>query len=292
MSSPAAELIPRARDVLYEQIRVVTLALRAPAAVVGALLMAFTLPFAITALAEGGSVGFYPEDWLIPGMAGLVLPLGVWRGVQPFGFGYMWMLPVDRRWHALARVFAGWVCLMGGVALFVIWLLGLALLSGEGILTPEVLRVLPAGAAGGVGAPVDPQQLQFVRWGPEPLFWLVPFTAATAMYSLSSALAIGVRHPLRWLLGGLLSLFLLSRVRAINGLIEQVLVGPWGLDTLLTARTESLKTEVLLTTGENVVVWHGLPDPGGWAVTTAVWTAAAWTALAAAAVRQREHRRS
>jgi hypothetical protein len=69
-------------------------------------------------------------------------PIVVWRGEERFGASFLWTLPVDRWRHALAKVFAGWVWLMGGVALFVLWSLALTLLSGGNILAEETLRVL------------------------------------------------------------------------------------------------------------------------------------------------------
>ena len=54
---------------------------------------------------------------------GALLPIAVWARDERFGPGFLWTLPVDRRRHALTKVLAGWVWLMGGVALFVLWLL-------------------------------------------------------------------------------------------------------------------------------------------------------------------------
>jgi hypothetical protein len=73
--------------------------------------------------------------------------------------------------------------------------------------------------------------------------------------------------------------------------VKSIYYGPYGFDTLLTARTESLRTEVFLTTGERVPVWLGLPHLGQWAMATVGWTVGGLLALWAAASRHRERRR-
>ena len=61
---------------------------------------------------------------------------------------------------------------------------------------------------------------------------------------------------------------------AFSRLLNSLLEGPYGFDSLLTARTESLKTLATLTTKERVVVWQGLRDLGQWAAATLLWTGA------------------
>ena len=254
----------------------------------------------VAKLREGsGPFDFHPELSMVPGMAGLLLPLFVWRGEQRFGPGFLWTLPVDRRQHALAKVLAGWAWLMAAVLLLFLWLLALTLLSGGNPLAEETLRMLPGAIAGAQG--VDPATLQSLRWTPRPLLWLVPFTAASGTYVLASALMLGLRHPVRWLAGVVLGVFLLSSiaqaVRAgwlvdgLQDLLQTFFVGRYGLDTLLTARTESLHTEVTLTTGETLGVWRALPDLGQWALGTTLWLGAGLLALWVAASRHREQRR-
>ena len=128
----------------------------------------------------------------------------------------------------------------------------------------------------------------------------MPFTAATGTYVLASALALGTRNPLRWVVGAVLALFLIGALgdaagvqalgRAPNGLLQWVLDAPYGFDALLTARTESLRTETVLATGRVATVWRGVPDLGHWAVATLLWTGAGLAALWAAVSRYRERR--
>ena len=204
-------------------------------------------------------------------MLGLLLPIGVWKGEERFGPGFLWTLPVDRRRHALAKVFAGWVWLMGAVALFVLWLLALAL-----VLRRERARRGNAARAAvflirGRG-PTRSGRAADVRWTPQPLLWLVPFTAATATYLLASALALGAAAPAA--LGhrdrvSASCCLVAARGRGERGLADRrcrprawkgSYDGPYGLDALLTARTESLQVAATLSTGETVVVWRALPD--------------------------------
>ena len=300
MSGWALHPTPRPRDVAREQLRAVGLALRVPAAAAAVVVAVATLFITLEVVGEGGSIRFAPEEQMLPGVLGLLLPFAVWRGEERFGAAFLWTLPVERRRHALARVFAGWAWLMGAVALFVLWLLAAALLTGASVLGEETVRLLPASSLPATGS-VDPAALRTALRAPQPLLWLVPFTAATAAYLLSSALALGIRHPLRWLAGTVLALFFVALALELAGdqrlrlapsrLLHSLLYGPYGVDALFTARSESLRTEALLSTGERVVVWLGTPDPARWAAATLLWTGLGLAALWAAASRHRERRR-
>ncbi|HEX2092566.1 MAG TPA: hypothetical protein VHG28_09205 [Longimicrobiaceae bacterium] len=299
MIETALHPTPRPRDVLREQLRAVGLALRVPAAATVALVGLVTLLLTAELLREGGRVDFHPEHQMLPSVVGLLLPIAVWRGEARFGAGFLWTLPVERRRHALARVFAGWAWLMAAIALFVLWLLAFTLLSGGSLLAEETLRLLPSYSVRAPG-PIDPAAVRSVPWTPQPLLWLVPFTAATGTYLLASALALGSRYPLRWIIGTVLGVFLVGAIGDAADVkwlafgpsnpLESLLNGPYGLDTLFTARTESLKIDVTLSTGESVVVWRGLPDLGQWAAATLLWIGAGVLALLAAASRHREGR--
>jgi hypothetical protein len=298
MMQSALHPAPRLRDVAVEQVRAVGLALRTPAAAAAALLALLTLLVTADLVDGGGGIAFHPEQQMLPGVVGLLLPVAVWRGGDRFGTGFLWTLPVDHRRHSLARVFAGWVWLMAAVALFVLWQLVAALLSGGNVLGTETLRVVPASFP--AWGTLDPGTVRLVRWAPTPLLWLVPFTAATATYLLASALTLAVRHPLRWIAATVLGFFLVALALeftatewlrlAPSRLLRTLHEGSYGIDTLLTARTESLKTMAKLPSGDGVVVWRGLPDVGEWAAAALLWTAAGLAALWGAASRHREHR--
>ena len=300
MRETALHATPTPGAVLREQLRTVGLTLRAPAAVAAVLALAMALLIGLGVVESGTRLDFHPEMSMLPAMAGLVLPLAVWWGEQRFGPGFFWTLPVDREAHALTRVCAGWVWLMAAVLAFLLWGLLLALLTGGHVLGEETVRVLPLSPFD-AAAGIDPAAVRTVTRVPQPLFWLVPFTAATGTYLLASALALGARRPLRWVAGCILAFFLVlgavEGTRAVTlrrGLtrgLEAVFSGPYGADALLSGRTESLHTEVTLATGQTVDVWRALPNAGDWALGTLLWTAGGAAALWLAARRHGERRR-
>ena len=295
--------LPRLRAVLLEQVRATGLALRGAALIAAALVALATLVIALQSMSRGTVVDFYVWPPELPGLMGAVLPIAVWARDEHFGPGFLWTLPVDRRRHALTKVLAGWVWLMGGVALFALWLLALTAATGGRVLPPDTLR-LAAFQPATLG-PIDPSFLRTVRWTSGPLIWVVPITAATATYLLASALVLGSRYPLRWVIGAVLA-FMLSAMagdaaRAQMGggwladaparLMWQLVEGRYGLDALVTARTETLSTPATLTTGERVMVWWGVPSLADWGTATLLWTGAGLLALWAAVSRHRERRR-
>lgn len=295
--------LPTLRTVLAEQVRATGLALRGAALIAAALVALATLVIALQSVSRGTVVDFYVWPPELPGLIGAVLPIAVWRRDERFGPGFLWTLPVDRRRHLLTKVLAGWVWLMGAVALLAIWLLALSMVTGSRVLPPDMLRLAPPEAIGSRG--IDPSLLRAGRWTFGPLIGLVPFTAATAAYLLASALLLGSRHPLRWVIGTVLAFMVTAMAgdaaRAQLGgsvitdapaqLVWQLVEGRWGLDALNTARTETLSTPMMLTTGERVMVWWGVPSLADWGTATLLWTGAGLLALWAAASRHRERRR-
>jgi hypothetical protein len=283
------------------QIRIVGFSPRGPVLAAIAVVALAALLITIESLRRGEVIPFHPEHQMWPGIVGLLLPIAVWRGEERFGAGFLWTLPVDRRRHALAKVFAGWVWLMGGVALFVLWSLVLTLLSGGNILAEETLRVLRS-VSTSASPTLDPAALDTVRWTPEPLLWLAPFTSATATYLFASALGLATRHPLRWIVGSVIGFSIVSGLgeaanavwlgNALERVLDALFEGPYGLDALLTARTTLLSNEATLSTGDRVAVWRALPDVGQWATATLLWTGTGLVTLWAAASRHREGRRS
>lgn len=298
MMQPPLHTTPRLREALLAHIRVLGLALRTPAAAaVAGLVGLTTLLVIIGAPGQGETIDFRPERYILPALLALVVPIIVWRGQDRFGPGFLWTLPVERQRHALAMVFAGWVWLMGAVALFVFWLLALTLLTGGLVLEEETIRLLsfPAAAPGTVA---DPSAVRTVGMTPQPLFWLTPFTAATGVYLLASALTLAVRHPLRWIIGAVigLQLFAIAGDAADVGwpsrLLRALYEGPYGLDALLRARTDSAASWVTLSTGELVHAWRALPHLEEWAMATLIWIGVGLVSLYAAAWRHRDTRRA
>jgi hypothetical protein len=290
--------------VLLEQVRVTGRALRATASIASALVALLTLWVALQGVSRDVDISLNAWPTQLPGLMGALLPVAVWARDERFGPGFLWTLPVDRRRHALLKVLAGWVWLMGGVALFVLWLTAVTHTTGGRALPPETLQLVTVQIA--AAGPIDPAALRTVRWAPGPLIWAVPFTAATVTYLLASAFALGSRRPVRWLIGAavayVLSTFAGQAASARLGvgwpdhapgrLLELLVESRYGLDAVLTARLESLGTRTSLTTGEPVMVWWGVPDLGDWRIATLLWTGAGLIALWAAASRHRERRRA
>ncbi|MGZ8411881.1 MAG: hypothetical protein ACXW05_04045 [Gemmatirosa sp.] len=295
--------LPRLRTVLREQVRTTGQSLRGAALAAAGLVALLTLWIALQGLKRDVDVSLNAWPTQIPGLIGALLPIAVWARDERFGPGFLWTLPVDRRRHALIKVVAGWVWLMGVVALFVLWLWALTL-AVEGRLLPDTLHVATFEIA--AAGPLDPAALRTVRWVPGPLIWAVPFTAATACYLLASALALGSRHPLRWVVGAVIAYVLLSVASGTAGTqmdvgwlanaperaLRPLILGRFGLDALLTARLESLGEHVTLTTGERLMVWMEVPDLADWGTATLLWTGGGLLALWAATSRHRERRRA
>jgi hypothetical protein len=278
--------MPSPRAVLAAQTRAVGATLRRPALGAAALLAVVTVAAGLNLLRSGRSLDFIPATSMMPAMGGMLFPVVVWLHEDRFGAGFVWTLPVDRRRHALTRVAAGWLWLLLGVLAVVLWMLGMTLVSGGTVIGPVAVRVLPS--------------LRETTWTPSPALWLVPFTAATGTYLLASAVALGIRHPARWLAALAASLYVVSEGALTAGAtgvalmpsraFSALLYGRYGLDTLFSARAESLRTAV--PSGDRMVTaWHALPNVGDWAVGTALWIAAGALALWLASARHGERRR-
>lgn len=296
--------LPRQRDVLLEQLRVTGRALRVPMIIATAFAV-MALIGIVPDLVSGDLVAdFHVEPSPLPGIVGALLPIAVWAREERFGPGFLWTLPVDRRRHALTKVLAGWLWLIAGVLIFVLGQLVLTLLSGSPVLPVETLHVLSAPVAS--RGPVDPSALQVVRWAPGAMIWAVPFVAATATYLLGSAVMLGTRRPLLWVIGAVLSYpvamaasHVASRLLGVEWLADvperaltQLVRGPHGLDALLTARTALLDDRAFLPTGERIPIWSAVPEIADWGIAALLWTAIGLLALWAAASRHRERRRA
>ena len=228
---------PRWRDVLLEQVRVVGLSLRREALVVALVLGIVTLMIGIDIVHGRAETWFNSDDdWIGVVLGSFFFPFAVWRRERRFGPAFLWTLPVDRSRLALAKAFAGWVWLMTALAIVAFWQLALAVLSGV-----TDAQIIP----------------------------LVAFAGASTMYLFGSALVLGLRHPLRWLLGTLGVLFLLGMLR------DTLLRGPDDLNAFLSSSG-------FLSAVENAAAQ--------WAITTLLGLAAGLAALWAAISRHRENR--
>ncbi|HEX8410098.1 MAG TPA: hypothetical protein VF883_14645 [Thermoanaerobaculia bacterium] len=236
---------PRWRDVVLQQVAIVGLSLRREALVVAAVLAAGT------ALIGGdiisGGPGFDSDETFPTALIAFLYPFLVWRSEKRFGPAFLWTLPVDRRRLALAKVFAGWVWFMVALTFFVAWLLALGLLAGA------------------------PAARTIMR---------VPFTATVGAYLFGSALVLGLRHPLRWLLGA-------AGVLVLMGSLGDVISQPDDSEWQYVPGARAFFS----TTDRLVAVWVTLPDSAQWAITALLWFGGGLIALWIAASRHRERQR-
>ena len=247
MMHAAHHSTPRPQAVLATQVRVVGCALRRPTLVASGLIALTTALVTLEFMRTGEPIDFDPTEQVLFGVLGLLLPIGVWMGEERFGACFLWTLPVDRRWHALARVFAGWVWLMGAVALFFLWLLALALLTGGRVLSEETLRVLPS-VSSAPSPSFDPSVVQHVRWALAPALLARPFHRGDCGVSLGQRAARSARvipcGGSSELSSAWFSFVLVSergeRGLPLEGWLRSLSRGPYGIDALLTARTETL----------------------------------------------------
>jgi hypothetical protein len=297
-------LLPGWRAVLLQQLRATGFVLRRPAQIAAGLAIIATITIAVRIASRGLTFDLDAEPSPVYGLVGALLPIAVWMRDERFGPGFLWTLPVDRRLHALTKVFAGWLWLMGGVALSLLWLVAITMASGGEVLPAETIHLLDGSRP--PSDPVDPASLRSMTWDPGVIMAAVPFTAATAAYLLASAFWLGTRHPVRWMIGAVLAVGLsvvasdiassqlgmdwlaLVPERALKWLIEN----PFGLDALLTAQTATLDSGMRMPTGERVSVWEAAPDLSHWRNATLLWTGLGLVGLWAAASRHREQRRA
>jgi hypothetical protein len=228
---------PHWRDVVLEQVRIVGVCLRREALVVGVVLGIVTLVIAVNIVRGTAASWFDSDEWVQVSFAGFLLPFAVWRSDKRFAPAFLWTLPVDRRRLALAKVFAGWVWLMTAAVLYFLWQLTLATLSG----------VPGAEALSGVA-----------------------FIGVTVTYLFGSALVLGLRHPLHWLLGMVALLFFLGLLN--NGLD----LGSWSSVPML---------------GNAPAAWSSLSGLAQDVIATFLSVGAGLAALFAAASRHKEIRR-
>ena len=283
---------PAWRDVLVEQFRVLGLSMRAELVVLAVLMLALTI---VSDPMTGNPINFRPENDIILAALAALLPFVVWRGRDQLEGGSFLTMPVEQRMHALARVAAGWVWLLILVALVVLWLASLVVASGGNFGNPGSTYFLLEGAQ--TGQLVERAALREFEWVTPAWTWLIVVTGPTVAYLLSSALNLSTRRPVRLVVGVVVGLLLLGLVTgevAFDVLrfgLDPLLAHPWGLDTVFTGGSESLKTLVLVpdsTSRGETPVWSDVPTFGAYAGATLLWLAIATAALWAATLRFRE----
>ncbi len=227
----------------------------------------------------------YPfEVAILAAVAGLVAPFAIWKGERLFANGHLWRLPVDRPTHAWIKVAGGLGWFWAAILMVLAWLAVLTVLTGGSFDGDGTRQLVGAGTEGDT-------VVAFTFAVP---FWmaLVPFGGGLVAYLFSTALVLGVRYPLRWavvvVLTGLGLLIVTGDIFS-ERVLQAALVGPLGLDYVISGGVEALETEVQLADGQRATAWESLPMPVGWLRATALWTALGLACVALAAWRHREH---
>ena len=236
---------PRWRDVVLEQLRTVGLGLRPAALIVAVVLGSGTV--LIGGEIIGGGPGFDSNETFPTALVAFLYPFAVWRNEKRFGPAFLWTFPVDRRRLALAKVFAGFVWLTAAVAFFATWLLTLGLLAGAP-LAHTIARI--------------------------------PFTTTAAMYLFGSAVVVGLRYPLRWLLG-------LAGMIALMGTLSDMFTRPDDGEWAYVPGASAFFSAASRFFAE----WRSLPESGQSVLSTLFLFGAGFAALWIAASRHRDRRK-
>lgn len=291
MTEHAIDPTPDLRAAAAAQLRAVGHAVRREVLLTGTLFVGLLLFTVLYAMSKGESMGLghVGGPGVLLGLAAFLFPVAVWKGEERFGFSTLWTLPVDHARHALLKVAAGWVWVMGlSIAFFLSLILGVVI-SGGSVGVETTRFVLDVSAPSGMRA---------VEWSTPWWQWLVPFCAASTTYLLGSALVLATDHPWRWILGAILGFWMLGffgeegGIEWMGRIFEDVLLrvgfGRYGLEPVLTSGTESIRYRFHLPSGESVLGWRELPSIGRWAGSVLLWSAIGLAGTVAAAWRHGE----
>ena len=288
MALPPAHL-PSTATIVRQQLRVVAGALRHEIRALAAALILLCLFAALGGLGREPLVG-EPSFLLFALPVAAVLPMAVWRGESLFGRAYLWTLPARRQGNAVARIFSGAVWLIVAMSVTLLVIAVIAWASGGHMGVTEMRLV---------SADVNPSEAAKVTWTTPAWEYFAPFTAGLTVYGLSTAAIVGLRHPLRWVLGaalacGLLIAFLLQTLPGtpltigVETVREQLWFGPYGLDNALSGGNYGLAHQVELPNGDTDFVWSSLPSLLPWLQSTAAWMAVTLLLIALAVRRHAE----
>jgi hypothetical protein len=244
--TPALHPVPERGAIVREQIDAVSIAIRKEQWFFLGTLVVFLLLAIYSALSgHSGQHGhadleYGPAATVPVSLIALLIPFGVWRASDRERRAYDWVMPVEQSTHTIIRMLAGWLWLMLGVVLYLVFLMG-----------TEALIVLITGGSIALHVPA---------WQ-----WLVPFTAASIAYLLTSIPIIGSEHPWRWIggviIGYVVALIILDIVHMqdLNRALQKVVSGFYGLNAAIF--------------GDVSVRPHGFSDadPTRWLGATALW---------------------
>lgn len=270
---------PALVSVLRAQLSTVAQAMRWEARLLAAAVALVSLA-AIYEGAQGNRLDYPFEVGILIVIAAFGLPFAIWKDERIFDNSYLLSLPVDRPTNAWIKVIAGIAWLWAATFVIIAALSLITIITG-GSLDGGVSRPLMATGGGPLSA------VQMPSW-----MALVPFGGGLAAYLLSTAIVIGVRHKRLWMIG---ALALVVAILVVFGdlfaeeLVEAALVGPLGLDFVVTGGFQALGGRQIGAAGEVISVWRRLPHASEWLGATTLWSVLAAGLVSLAARRHREH---
>jgi hypothetical protein len=204
----------------------------------------------------------------------------VWKHDEPSRRAYLWSLPVDRARHTLVRVWSGWAWLMALVAVYVVWAMAVAVVSGGNIVINEawetlLLRELPPGS-----------RIRDLTLAGHPWVWLTPFAGATTMYLVGSIVALLSNYPLRVFAGAWFGVMVVMGMADASGGVMDQVVERVGSQVILGRYGLLTHTTGVISHGQASLA--GQVNAGAWAVATLLWTAPALAGVFLAARRHQE----
>lgn len=276
---------------LAAEVANVGLAVRREALIAGIGLAGTCALVTILSIHDPERVNMVPEVLLPSLIVAIILPWLVWKGDRPFGRAYLWTLPVRRQQAAIAKVLAGAFWLILAMLAGFTMLVPMALATGGTVGAAETMLVGPL--SGGLDGASQ------VSWSTPLWMWAVPFGAALTAYAGSSALLLGLRHPVRAVGAAALAVALLFIVsinlghdsalnHGLGRFLETLVGGRWGLDFLMTGGLTSLSKHIEMPGQDSKELWVALPSAGRWAAAFLVWFGGALIALTLALRRHWE----
>lgn len=257
---------PATRTVLVAEFKLLAITLRRPVAFgAGALLLA-GLAMAVT----GASFDFSPALGRAVAIVGLLTPFAIWKDEGLFSRGTFFDRPLDRPIQIAVKAAAGLGWFLAATLAFALACLALAAITG-GRFDPPL-------------APFGIQRALTAVAGPRPWAMFPLFSAALVSYLGGTALAVGVRHPLRW---GFAALALLGAAWIVAGEGGDArralgfLIGPLGLDAVMTGGWTPASDPATAMIPGALPAWFGA---------SLLWSAGALGLAALAAGRHRERR--
>lgn len=216
-TTPALHPVPERGAIVREQIDAVSVAIRKEQYFFIGTLIAFLILGVYGALTHGhgekpgqATMEFGPGAIVPMSLVALLIPFGVWRASDRERRAYDWVMPIAQSTHTIVRMLAGWLWLMLAVVIYIAFVLGI-----------EAIIVLVNGGSLTLDVPA---------WT-----WLVPFTATTIAYLLTSIAIVGSEHPWRWI-GGIIVGYLAAmlvldivHMQDLNRALQHVVGGYYGL---------------------------------------------------------------